>query len=408
MKKYSLFLLLLLSFNIMADELCEQTTGDQVEQLAADNCAITDAAASCAQSAPDPDGIRKLITNRLDRSFNEQENFRRNWNTYKGTAWNQMFDYNPNVSNDVPQHLLDWFTNNGKAAVTKDEVKNNIIEEFVKFSQKNDCTPIIKHGYVSTKFPSKNFNSDAELKAVINAPGYKEEKDKFFDEYNSRALNRGVYCEKGYTDTRPFKYVAQEYPPCAGSVSGLYKDNAWSASSLNSQLAGEATSELATCIKDAVARGAKIHHISVVSSASALNNTGEAAKKFCKKGFQALSKARAEAARETVLPQLFSNSGLDPATYQSKVILNYDGSNGDGTSGPCPYTIKNGVEVLKDEYKTAEGKKNLDSSKYVNLQVTFEALKTGVKDDKTHYAAGYSCRQIRYECAPIQASSPKQ
>jgi hypothetical protein len=65
------------------------------------------------------------------------------------------------------------------------------------------------------------------------------------------------------------------------------------------------------------------------------------------------------------------------------------------------------VEVLKDEYKTANGKKSLHSSKYVNLEETFEALKTGIIDDKPFYAAGYSCRQIRYEFCPINASSPK-
>ena len=301
--------------------------------------------------------------------------------------------------------MLDWFTNDGKAAVKKDDVKNSIIEEYVKFSQKNDCNPIIKHQYVTHKYPQKDFDSEEELQRVMRAPGYQAEKEKHFSDQNAKALARGIYCESGYANTRPFKYVAQDFPPCSGSVSGLYKDNVWSSSSLDGKLAGETTSGLAACIKDAVARGAKIHHISVVSSASALNNTGAAAKSFCKKGFSGLSKARAEAAKEKVLPQLFSSSGLEADAYQSKIILNYDGSNGDGTSGPCPYTLKNGVEVLKPEFKTADGKKALDDAKYVNLQVTFEPLQKSVNDNKTHYAAGYSCRHIRYECAPVQAST---
>lgn len=406
MKKLIILTAILFSFNLIADdEICEQATGDQLDQLAEQNCDVINKASSCAQVTPDPDGIRKLITNRLERSYNDQENFKKLWSTYKGTAWNQMFDYNPNISKDVPQHLLDWFTNDGKATVSKEDVKNSIIEEFVKFSQKNDCSPIIKHQNTSRKFPQQDFDKEEDLKKAMRAPNYQEEKDKFFRDLNSRALERGTYCESGYADTRPFHYVAQKFPPCSGSVSGLYKDNVWSSSSLDSNLASQATSDLSACIKDAVARGAKIHHISVVSSASALNNTGAAAKKFCKKGFLQLSQARAEAARDKILPQLFSSSGMNPEIYQPKIILNYDGSNGDGTSGPCPYVLKDGVEVLKPEFKTADGKKALDDAKYVNLQVTFEAQTQAVSDNKTHYGASYACRHIRFECAPIQASA---
>lgn len=406
MKKLIILSLVLFSFNLIADEeLCEQATGDQVDQLAEQNCDLVNKAATCAQETPDPDAIRKSITARLERSYTDQANMKKIWSSYKGTAWNQFFDFNPKVKDDVPQHLLDWFTNDGKATVTNEDLKKSIIDEYVKFSQKNDCNPIIKHQNTSRKFPQKDFDKESDLRAAMNAPNYQEEKDKFFRELNTRALERGTYCESGYADTRPFHYVAQEFPPCSGSVSGLYKDNVWSSSSLDSNLASKATTELSACIKDAVARGAKIHHISVVSSASALNNTGAAAKKFCKKGFLELSKARAEAAKEKVLPQLFSSSGLNAESYQSKIIVNYDGSNGDGTSGPCPYVMKNGVEVLKPEFKTADGKKALDDAKFVNLQVTFEAQTKGVKDNQTHYGASYACRHIRFECAPIQAST---
>lgn len=406
MKKLIILTTILFSFNLLADdEICEQATGDQLDQLAEQNCDVVNKASTCAQVTPDPDGLRKLITNRLERSYTDQENFKKLWSTYKGTAWNQMFDYNQFNSKEVPKHLLDWFTNDGKATVSKEDVKQSIIEEYVKFSQKNDCNPIIKHQNTSRKYPPQDFDKEEDLKKAMRAPNYQEEKDKFFRDLNSRALERGTYCESEYADTRPFHYVAQKFPPCSGSVSGLYKDNVWSSSSLDSNLASQATSELSACIKDAVSRGAKIHHISVVSSASALNNTGPAAKKFCKKGFLQLSQARAEAARDKILPQLFSSSGMNPETYQSKIILNYDGSNGDGTSGPCPYVLKNGVETLKPEFKTTEGKKALDDAKYVNLQVTFEAQTQAVSDNKKHYGASYACRNIRFECAPIQASA---
>lgn len=406
MKKLTLLFLVLITFNLIADdELCEQSNDAKVENLAADNCDVVDKAATCAQETPDPDAIRKSITARLDRSYTDQASFKKIWSTYKKTGWNQFFNSNPNDNKDIPKHLLDWFTNDGKASVKHEDVKNSLIEEYVKFSQKHDCNPIIKHQYVTHRYPNKDFDSEEELQRVMKAPGYEAEKEKYFADQNAKSLSRGTYCESGYANTRPFHYVSVDFPPCAGSVSGLYKDNVWSSSSLDGKLAGEATSELSACIKDAVAKGAKIHHISVVSSASALNNTGAAAKNFCKKGFLGLSKARAEAAKEKVLPQLFSSSGLAAESYQSKIILNYDGSNGDGTSGPCPYALKNGVEVLKPEFKTAEGKKKLDDAKFVNLQVTFEPLKKNVNDKKNHYAAGYSCRQIKFECAPIQASA---
>jgi hypothetical protein len=260
--------------------------------------------------------------------------------------------------------------------------------------------PVIKHGNTSSRFPEKDFNSEKEIKNMIASPQYTAEKDAFFKSENEKVYDSGVYCEKGSANTDGFNYEAEVFPPCAGNVSGLFKDNQWTTSTLDQKVGTEATDEVTSCIRDRMAKGAKINHVSIFSSASSLNNTGEAAKKFCKKGFLALSQARAESARDKILPGLFAQAGQAESSYQSKVVLKYNGSNGNGTSGLCPYTIKEGKEVLKDVFKTAEGKKELDSSKYVTVQVTFEDQTNPVVDTKLHYAAKYFCRSISLECPP--------
>jgi hypothetical protein len=297
-------------------------------------------------------------------------------------------------------------TNDGKAKIDVAAFKAGLIDRYVKFADKNDCTPVVKHRTYSSDYPQKTFDKKEEIEKLVSTPEYKAERDKFFETYNSRASERGMYCETGRVDTRPFHYVAEQFPPCSGNVSGLFKDNEWATSTLDAKVGTEATNEVTQCIQDRIAKGAKIHHIAVIASASALNNTGAAAKKFCKKGFLGLSQARAETARDKILPGLFSQAGQ--SSYdQSKVILNYNGGNGDGTSGPCPYRIgADGKEVLKDEFKTPEGKKELDNSKYVTVQVTFDSYQKAVNNNKEHYSGKHYCRQIYFECAPIQASAP--
>jgi hypothetical protein len=409
-KLLSILPFLLITLTAFAEEECSLNDADKVDQLAEQSCDVVDRMATCAQQAPDPDAMKRRIESLINNSEKEKDKVQKYWNSYKDSFYGQMFDYDKNQANSdksyVPEHLMDWFTDEGKADLDLPKFKEKMVENYVDFAKKNDCTPLVKHRYVTTHYPQKNFNTEKEIKDLIATPTYAAERDQFFKDYNAKSYDRGTYCEKSRVNTQGFHYVSEEFPPCAGNVSGLFKDNQWTSSTLDQKVGTAATDEVTACIQDRISKGAKIHHIAVVSSASSLNNTGEAAKKFCKKGFLALSQARAESARDKILPALFSKAGQANTDYQSKVVLNFNGSNGDGTSGPCPYTIKNGVEVMKDEYKTPAGKKELDDSKYVQVQVTFEKQTKSVNDNKAHYAGQYYCRSIYFECAPVQASAP--
>lgn len=76
----------------------------------------------------------------------------------------------------------------------------------------------------------------------------------------------------------------------------------------------------------------KLRVDSITASSSALNNTGDAARDFCKKGFLDLSRARAQG----VLAKIKAISGIGSVEHAAGV-LNYAGANGDGTRGDCPY-----------------------------------------------------------------------
>ena len=402
-------LLILLSSTIQAEEVCEQdTTPAAVEELLQFNCERINSA-SCAQNEPDPNALRNRILGQLAYVEKEQAKIQRHYEqAYKNTAWSQFFDYDArykeNNSSYVPQPLLDWFTMNGQAeGFTKEELKNSLVEKYVAFGQKNDCTPVIKHQYTHIEFPQRlKTRTEQELqRAIREIPDFEQKRDDFFKDYNSRSLERGSYCDKSRALQPRFHYTHLIHQPCSGNLSGFFKDNEWNSSSLDQLMDGEEASSVVNCIRERIRNGGTIHHITVSSSASALNNTGEAAKKFCKKGFRGLSEARADAARNRILPQLFARAGSPDFDFDSHVQTKTFGGNGDGTSGPCPYKLVNGVEVLKDEYRTAEGKKELEDAKYVRIQVTFNESKTPHPDTGSYYHNRYVCRNIRFQCAPV-------
>ena len=412
MKNFIIPLIIFFSQSLIAEEVCEQDSGNsEIEEMAQFNCETINKM-SCAQRASDPDAIRNRITRQFEYVEKEKENIIRRYDqAYANTAWSQFFEYNPaykqNNSSYQPTPILDWFTDNGKIpGITKDDVKAKLIDNYVKFAEQNDCTPVIKHQYTHIEFPQGlKTRSEQDLNRELNKiSDFENKKNEFFDQYNSRALERGSYCEKGRSVKQRFQYTHLIHQPCSGNVSGFFKDNEWNSSSLDQQLSGESANEVVNCIKERMRNGGTIHHISISASASALNNTGAAASRFCKKGFLGLSQARAEAARDRILPQLFTRAGASDFDFASHVQINANGRNGDGSSGPCPYKLVDGVEVLKDEYKTAAGKKELADAKYVKIHVTFNESKTPHPDTGDYYHNRFFCRSMRFECAPVTSS----
>lgn len=415
MNKLLILIALTFTTQIQAeDNFCPATSDlGSLDILAQDGCEATDKLVSCAEKPVDEDRMARRFDHLFDNADKEKEKIQKYYDSaYKNSPVLEAFYTDPSLERYAKEHhkpypepLLDWFTDNDSIEGTnKEAFKSKMKEKYVAFAKNNDCTPVVKSRYTFLAYPDRSEKKTLkEIQDVMRAPDFEQNKDAFFDEYNAKALNNGSFCDKKrMTGTGPYRHVSETFPPCSGNVSGVFKDNAWSSSTLDEKLAGEATDEVVGCIKDRLAKGANIHHISIVASASALNNTGEAATRFCKKGFLALSEARAKAAQENILPKLFSKAGANAADFNDKIQMNFQGSNGDGTSGPCPYEIVNDKEVLKAKYRTAEGKRELDKNKYIKIHVTFDSKTKAVNSSESFYEPHYSCRNIYFQCSSKQ------
>lgn len=401
MKKHILISsLLLISLPSFADEQCALDNSlDQIDELHQNNCEATDKIKSCAEVAIDPDEQKK----RIEAWFNVAEERKENViaakkllpkNSYGGLF--QQDEITKNVYKIT--HINDFLTFNGKIQNEKtSKLKEVISDKFVKYAERFNCAPIIKTGYTETLYPyDSKFKYKQQFEQYIANDSFKQERDQYFSRINS-SPNSEMVCDPIPVETNSWHPVEIQYPPCAGNVAGFFKDNEWTSSTLDTNINSPESNKLAACIKDRLSKGGVIEKINIESSASGLNNSGEASKRFCKKGFKELSRARAETARDKIVPQLFAKAGFDAQGL--KVDTFPDGSNGDGTSGPCPYSLKNGAEILKEEFKTPAGKKSLDEHKYVKVNVVFKEIKKPTSGE-SNFAQKYRCRNFRFECLP--------
>ncbi len=390
--------------SLQATEICVEDSmipSGKAEELAQENCDVVDKIKSCAEAKPDPSAMKRKITDLLERADNGE--FLKNWE-YFGTLSSVKQVYVPTSSDKrkLPTAALDWLseTDFSSSGIKKEDMKNSIIEKYVDFSQKFDCEPRIKYSKKSTRFPAEVMaNTEEELKKKIAQPSYIADKNEFFKKLNSKSLDTLKVCNGKRNNPTEGQSIGTPIPPCTGNMTGLFEDNVSNISSLDKEVLNGTTNELSTCIQKALADRAKIHHVSIVSSSSALNNTGDAAKRFCRKGFLGLSEARAKSVKDKILPEIFSKAGQPNFDYSSKVKMSFTGSNGDGTSGACPYTIVDGKEVLKDKYKTSSGKRELDKNKYVTVHVTFEETQKAPEKEKLEFYASYACRELTFECS---------
>jgi hypothetical protein len=399
MKAFILFTsILTVNFALYANEYCSPSDhAAKIEQLAEQNCDVTDKVLSCAEKTVDPE----VMKNRIQRMLGIAEEVAK-----KGKDELKLFmKYNSDTpiaslfdtSENQITPVFDWFLKDNKNEnVNKDELKQAFILQYTDYAKKFDCIPIVKHRLIYITFPEKlKTQSLTEINTILARPEIKESTKEYFTKKNSQVLSTKTICSSAYVNKGPWVKVSDEFPPCAGNVTTLFKDNDWKSSS--NALNDPNSSGVVACIKERMSKGAQIDHISIQSSSSALNNTGEAAKKFCKKGFLALSQARAEDARDVVLPALLKLAGTNQ-DYSANTKIIYNGTNDDGTSGPCPYSIINGKEVLKNHYKTAKGKKELDEDKFVKIHVTFSSNNKKSAKNEAEYAPLYSCKEMYFEC----------
>ena len=290
----------------------------------------------CKQAVPvDPDAMRKKIESflKLTESPAYIEKLRTNWDQQvkSAPALEKFYGERDSIDREnkaPPIPVFQWFSDPAFSDLAKgpEDYKKAFVDKYVAFSQKYDCTPTFTRSssFVEAHPTIKPFTSNGmsseekkrrldqmniELKDPKNIQAINERMKKISDE----SLDSFYICASR-PDLDKNKQVpgrltdAQIYKPCAGNFKKNFVNNKYDVSEteLTTLLSSKDAQEVSACIKERLSHGAKIHHISITSSASALNNTNEAEKRFCKKGFLALSEARAETARNKILPGLFT------------------------------------------------------------------------------------------------------
>lgn len=316
-----------------------------------------------------------------------------------------------------PTPLLKWYSDPSFADVgsTDEELKKKFVDKYIAYAEKYDCdvkfyggeNTVVEHPLIKPLMVHKNREiAQRELedyKKQLSSPENVKAADEYIKKVNS--FNREdemMVCRNKPSNFAPKQKAALMYPPCAGNFQKQMENNQFDlkGEELSKLMSSSSATELASCIKDRVSKGAKIHHISVSASSTALNNTGEAAKLFGAKGFEKLSEARAKTAKEKILPLLFDKADLSIDQYSDKVKVDYKGGNGDGTSGPCPYELvasNSDKEKRKKEFQTKAGEEELESYKYVKIQVTFNEKVDPAKSG-SFYNVVYACNKITFRC----------
>ncbi|PIP96526.1 MAG: hypothetical protein COW00_10130 [Bdellovibrio sp. CG12_big_fil_rev_8_21_14_0_65_39_13] len=221
---------------------------------------------------------------------------------------------------------------------------------------------------------------------------------RFFNESkfeNDQKMIITSYCTPNLSLSAPAP-TSYPIPTCKSSISKYFVDNK---AELKGQLSSDLEkdqNELKKCIRENEQAGYKVSKVKIKSSANQLRNTSslEDIKKgvgFCGYDFLGLATARAQFAKNKILPQLINFEG-------ASVELEPQGQNGNGSSGPCPYD-KQG-NILK-EYLGA-GKIKLDEFKATDIEVEFEATQR-IKGQTESQVNGVtrvraSCSSIRIKC----------
>jgi hypothetical protein len=397
--------LFLISFSLQArsEDTCKiiSDINETSTQLADQVCDVINKQFSCAQNFIDPNAQRKKITALFEKAENSKTKYQEHNIPLPSNGLGMLFNREAGKNH----FILDFLTYDGKIKSEKaSNLKQIITEKYVKFGEAHDCEPIISTKYTSTVYPyNAKYNTRQELEQATQNAAFEEEKNDLIERINSNPNNPMICDKDAKIGPNQWTEVAQEYPPCGGNLSGVFPSNEWKASSLDLNLSGDEAKNVIGCIKDRLSQGALIDNISIESSANGLNNGGAAAKNFCEKGFIALSEARAKSVKDGVIPKLFEKAGFDANGLP--VRINARGMNGNGTSGPCPYIIKDGKEILKDEYKTEQGKASLDEFKYVNINVSFKSQQKKITGALPRWAYSYRCREFKLSCPPRASSN---
>lgn len=286
------------------------------------------------------------------------------------------------------------------------KVRDEVVENLLKFEHEFNCRAEIapvdfvtsvrgdlsKEIAKNSRLKNTNLCFPSKQAAMDAVKNNSESIDKYYNnKYRSEAaIDKGTACLPRYNYGN-FNVPVSFKRSCAGRFSQYFADNMWDIDS--DKLSGDPEYEtFKKCINDMKAQGLKLTSVNVTASSSQLNNTGEASKYFCAKGFKGLSEARGQSAKKHLVSEL--------GFKESEVKVTSNGSNRNGSSGDCPYELVNGKERLKKEYYRGEAQREiLDDAKYVKVNAVFEPeVKYGTSTGKTCWRFTRSCTQIGYKC----------
>lgn len=390
----------------------ELEISSEVKKLSAHNCEEINTLNKCRERVVDPNALRNKITARLKNVEENKDLLVRRMNENRKISTSNLFI---KTGRDKYTYLFDHIAKIDPD-VDQDKLKKEVVNNYLEFAEKNDCIPKIKSGAVwricpaALKVEGNTTKAKSEMQRLLKLPENIEKRNKCLSHVRGdEGIERLQFCSKTpNVSARKAAYRIQS--PCAGNFIQNFKDNKWEIPEFGELLkSGKLDGDLLKCLKHRIANGGKIKTISIRSSSNSLNNTGSAATKFCKKGFKALSEARSQYAKEDLVPKLLEAAGLEnPQLGDELFSISSSGSNGDGTSGPCPYAYKDGKESLKKEfYKGGEKRGEIDKGKYLKVSISFEEKRTELHNQKYYVRARHGCRRITFQCPPRKVVSPK-
>jgi hypothetical protein len=180
-----------------------------------------------------------------------------------------------------------------------------------------------------------------------------------------RQLERLSYCDYNQVQAKTWmRGIAVQYPPCKIDLKSLFPNNI---STLTPAQTQQLTQYIQSheCYQRALKDELILEKIEIKSSSSRLANTGVAAQK----SFLTLSQERALEMENKLVRPLFSSAISTAAIKSVKFEVSYQGANGDGTSGACPYAYDSQKRTwFRKSFPTSE---QLESNKRTELNLYF-------------------------------------
>jgi hypothetical protein len=234
---------------------------------------------------------------------------------------------------------------------------------------------------------------------------YSWDRDKYFDDYETLLKKNGssyAFCSNIlYSQcTVPVAEITNEFSCPSIVLKNYFADNQYANNEKIKIM--DINKYTADCVKKAKEKGnLEISKITIKGSANSENNTGG----LCAKGFMHLSIERANAAFTKIQKEL---QKLGVEVKDDAFTASPEGTNGDGTSGPCAYLLnEDGTMAGPPSYALPKDKikEILAPYKYVKIIISFKDKNSTPRKP----ASGVECcdvlrlcRDLVFECPTLQ------